>query len=192
MNRLGSSILIAGLSFLGSVGSSQADVVELKTGQRVEGTLRQASPAGVVVEVGGQTIRFDADKVRAIYFGAAPVVTPATAAPAQTALTALKGLRSAVEVGVTVQDYQRRLADAMTAVDQYLGTPPANDEPARIKMSAAVALYAIGAEAWRARLQREFVSMTDKRPLLRQQCPEARKEFQEVGPTSGAPSRWTS
>ncbi len=55
-----------------AVASSWADVIELKTGQRVEGTFKQATPAGVVIEVGGQPITFEQEKVRAIYFGPAP------------------------------------------------------------------------------------------------------------------------
>lgn len=43
------------------------DVIELKTGQRVEGNFKQATPNGVVIEVGGQDIRFKTDQVRAIY-----------------------------------------------------------------------------------------------------------------------------
>lgn len=58
-----------------------ADVVELKTGQRVDGTLRQATPASVSIEVGGQTITFEGEKVRAIYFGVAPASTSMAATP---------------------------------------------------------------------------------------------------------------
>ena len=54
------------------ISLASADVVELKTGQRVEGTFKQATPAGIVIEVGGQTITFKQEKVQAIYFGSAP------------------------------------------------------------------------------------------------------------------------
>ena len=56
------------------------EVVELNGGDWVEGTLKEATPAGVVVEVGGQTITFSADRVRAIYFRA-PGQQPTAAAP---------------------------------------------------------------------------------------------------------------
>jgi hypothetical protein len=45
-----------------------AEVIELTGGQWVEGRLREATAAGVVVEVGGQTITFPPDRVLAIYF----------------------------------------------------------------------------------------------------------------------------
>jgi hypothetical protein len=57
-----------------------ADVLELKTGQRVEGTFKQGTAANISVEVAGQTITIELEKVRAIYFGAAPAPTPKPAA----------------------------------------------------------------------------------------------------------------
>jgi hypothetical protein len=56
------------------------EVVELSGGDWVQGALKEVTPAGVVVEVGGQTIKFPTDKVRAIYF--APVQPTAAQAPA--------------------------------------------------------------------------------------------------------------
>src|SRR5437764_9739127 len=41
-----------------------ADVVELKTEERLEGTFKQADSAGVVFEVGGQSITMPLAKVR--------------------------------------------------------------------------------------------------------------------------------
>lgn len=75
--------LLARVSLALFVGATPAyaDVIELKTGQRVEGTLKQATPASVSVEVGGQTITFTGDKVRAIYFGVAPAPVTKSAAP---------------------------------------------------------------------------------------------------------------
>ena len=56
-----------------------ADTLELKTGERMDGTFKQATQAGLVIEVAGQTITIPLEKVRAIYFGAptsAPVSGP--------------------------------------------------------------------------------------------------------------------
>jgi hypothetical protein len=77
-----------------------ADVVELKTGQRVEGTLKQADQASVTVEVGGQVVTFKAEQVRAVYYGAAPS-TAAAVPPSSDALRALKALQSAATAGVS-------------------------------------------------------------------------------------------
>src|SRR5262245_32846098 len=59
-----------------------AEVVELTGGEWVEGRLKEASPSGVVVEVGGQTVTFPADRVVAIYFKGASQGAPAQPAPA--------------------------------------------------------------------------------------------------------------
>ena len=58
-----------------------AEVVELSGGEWVEGRLKEVSPAGVVVEVGGQTITFPADRVVAIYFRSTSQGAPAQPAP---------------------------------------------------------------------------------------------------------------
>jgi len=60
-----------------------AEVVELSGGEWVEGRLKEVTPAGVVVEVGGQTITFPPDRVLAIYFR-----STSQGAPAQPALAA--------------------------------------------------------------------------------------------------------
>ena len=102
---------------------ASADVVELKGGDRVEGALREATPAGVVVEVGGQSIRFEASSVRAIYFGspvppAPPDAPPASAAPPAPSvppspgaggLQIVQSLRATVATGTTLRDYETRL-----------------------------------------------------------------------------------
>ena len=82
------------------------EVVELNGGEWVEGRLKEVTPAGVVVEVGGQTVTFPSDRVQAIYFrgssqappappagppppappGAVPSAPPEAAAPASPAL----------------------------------------------------------------------------------------------------------
>lgn len=62
-------------------GPAHADVVELKDGRRVEGTFRGASPAIVAVEVGGRTMTFPFEEVRALYFGSAPAPQPTAPEP---------------------------------------------------------------------------------------------------------------
>jgi hypothetical protein len=53
------------------------EVVELNGGEWVEGKLKEVTAAGVVVEVGGQTITFPSDRVQAIYFRGASQAPPA-------------------------------------------------------------------------------------------------------------------
>jgi hypothetical protein len=81
--RLGVIALL--LLMCGAPWSASAEVVELVGGEWVDGTLREATPAAVVMEVGGQIIRFPTDRVRAIYFGGPPPVPPPprSASPAE-------------------------------------------------------------------------------------------------------------
>src|SRR5258708_7272722 len=73
--------------------SLRGDTVELKTGERIEGTFKQATSAGAVIVVGGQVITIPLEKVRAIYFGVAPKPVE-KASLSREALAALKGLQS--------------------------------------------------------------------------------------------------
>src|SRR5260370_36143805 len=97
-----------------------ADVIELKTGQRVEGTLKTATPASVTVEVGGQAITFEGDKARAIYFGAAPVSRGVqSGTPAREAITARRGLESATSARGAYRDDGPRRQDTKLSPDRY-------------------------------------------------------------------------
>jgi hypothetical protein len=177
--RLWLILLIAAL-FLSVGAVSHADVVELKNGQRVEGMLKQATPTAVTIEVGGQTIRFDVNKVRAIYFGAAPP-SPAKASstPAGTeALSALKALRSAVEGGVTFRDYQPRISDAKIKVDQYLETSQAGDADSQKAMATAIRHYVFAANAWSARIRQTELWITVSEQDALKECRKAR-DFME-------------
>ena len=100
-----------------------ADVVELTTGQRVEGTFQQATPRGVSIEVGGQTITFEQEKVRAIYFGSAPAAA-VPPSPAREALLSLKALQSVTRAGIAYREYSQRVNDAKIQVDRVLDELP--------------------------------------------------------------------
>src|SRR5438552_7590475 len=132
-----------------------ADVIELKTGQRIEGTLKQATPASVSVEVGGQTITFEGDKVRAIYFGAAPQAATAagtTTATVRDAIRALRAVQSATGAGISYRDFGPRVQDAKIIVDQYVGS---EQEPTpRPAIQSAMHYYILTGQAWGLQLQR--------------------------------------
>jgi hypothetical protein len=162
-------LLACVLVFLASIAMiAHADVVELKTGQRIEGTLKQATPASVSVEVGGQTITFEGEKVRAIYFGAAS----AAALPPSLrddAMKTLKSLRSVVEGGVNYRDYATRMSDTKIAVDRYLAG--GDEDAARPPIRLAMGFYAMAASAWNARIteNRDAIIRIGAHPLV-QEC----------------------
>ena len=170
--RLAVAVVIA----LASVGPrpASAEVVELSGGDWVEGTLKEVTPAGVVMEVGGQTITFSPDRVRAIYFRTppsspssppsppAPVSVPAIpgpvpplttampvakgSSPAADALLVVKSLRSAVLSGMTFREYQARVNAAATIVDRYLAALP--DGPESESINDAVRYFVLAESAW--------------------------------------------
>ena len=142
--------------FILSIGASWADVVELRTGERVEGTFKQATPAGVMIEVGGQTLTFEQERVRAIYFGSAPSVQGQTSAMAD-ALAALKELQSVVSGGVNYRDYGRRVGDAKIRVDRYLQGPDQEDALVKKAIADAMRFYASAALAWSARISNDYL-----------------------------------
>ena len=45
------------------------DVVELTTGERIEGTVVQTTASEVVIEVGGTEVRFARDRVKSVFYG---------------------------------------------------------------------------------------------------------------------------
>ena len=97
-----------------------ADVVELKTGQRIEGTLKQATPASVSIEVGGQVVTFSGEEVRAIYYGSASNAKPSSGSASAEAVMALKTRQSVASGNPTYGDYAPRVTDAKIVADRYL------------------------------------------------------------------------
>jgi hypothetical protein len=144
-----------------------ADVVELMTGQRVEGTLKQADQATVTIEVGGQAIIFKAEQVRAMYYGSTPATALVTE-PAREALRALKALQSAATAGVTYPDYAPRVIDAKIQVDRYLAGKPAGAE--RLPISKAMDFYLLASSAWNAKVSKSGYDDVGGSPLVAE-CP---------------------
>jgi hypothetical protein len=158
IRRLAVPVALAILA--GWLQSASADVVELRGGDRVEGSLKEATPTGVVIEVAGQSIRFDVAKVRAIYFGVAgsppapqdvppppgpPLSPPSPASPAAGALQLMQSLRSTVAAGTTLREYETRLNGTAPFVELYLaGLPPAAAEALR----DAIRYYLLAEWAW--------------------------------------------
>jgi len=138
-----------------------ADVLELADGTRVEGTLREATPAGVTIEVGGQSVRFEPGKVRAIYFGVPPPARPApgspppaaaaslpspSSVPAGGALQIVRRLRATVAAGTTLREYERQVNEAAPVVELYLSGLPADASAAAIR--DAMRCYVLAKWAW--------------------------------------------
>lgn len=142
--RLASTLFL--LALCASLAS--ADIIELNTGQRVEGTFKQLSLTSVSIEIGGQTIRFEIGKIRALFFGSAAGVSAANITPStsQDALRALKDLRSAVSAAITYRDYGPRVSDTKIRVDRYIYSDPADTGGAAMKR--AMEYYVAAGVLW--------------------------------------------
>jgi hypothetical protein len=115
--RLAAVLLVAALA---AASPASADVVELRSGERVEGTFKGADETAVRIEVGGRVVTFSPDRVRAIYYGAPPAPAPAAGPERDEAIRALRALRSIARTGVAYPEYASRVGDAQTAVDRYV------------------------------------------------------------------------
>lgn len=131
--------------WLALVSVVSADIVERKSGARLEGTLKQATPAGVGIEVGGETLRVAPEKVRAIYFEAAPSA-PAPASARDAALRALRVLQAVTRDQLTDTEYAREVTATKDLGDHYLQEPT---EPGSREVRAAMAEAAT--TSWRPR-----------------------------------------
>jgi hypothetical protein len=161
---------------------ASAVVVELTDGQRIEGELRQASAARVLLDAGGQLLVFEADEVRAIYFSEAepppPPVRPSARLtrpehrppdPVQ-ALSAVKALRAAIESGTSRPDYSPRVRRARAVVDRYLASSPEAPPPGAMALGEAMRLYQLAEFAWNNRGVASSIVWLQKDDAL-ERCP---------------------
>jgi hypothetical protein len=136
-----------------SVPPVAADVIELRTGERVEGTFKGADDSAVRIEIDGRIVTFAPAQVRAIYYGSAPASTTAPLVERDEALGALEGLRSVARTGVTYREYAPRVSEAQLVVDRYL-----QKEDGAPSIKGAIAdsfhFYALAGTAWNAGLSR--------------------------------------
>jgi hypothetical protein len=160
---------------LSSVFPAYADVIELKTGQRVEGTFKQGTAASISVEVAGQTLTIEVEKVRAIYFGAAPAPVAQQPSARDEAMKALRGLRSVSQAGITYRDYAPRVSDAKILVDRYAAEP--DPSPAKVAITDTMAFYVYAASAWNGQISKSYAGLGSN-PLIAQ-CPPLKAKLDE-------------
>ena len=154
---------LAFVMFLAAPIPALAEVIELKTGERIEGALAQATPASVTIEVGGQTITFEGEKVRAIYYGAAPSRQSARPAGAN-GLAALKALTAATRIGLSYREYSRRVLDTTPPVDRWIDEAGSAAEKTAVRQ--AMALYTLASHAWQARIVKKGYEVVAHDPAL--------------------------
>ena len=175
------SIVVVALVLM-LASAALADVVQLQDGDQITGTFSEASAGIVSIEVGGQVIHFAQDKVRAIYFGAAPAVgqaTPSASAPAPSASApapngsapapnataptpstnpafaeALGALKSVQSVIAASADYDKYSARVLEAKPKVdrFLQSEPAESPARAAVARSMQFYTLAATAWNGRL----------------------------------------
>jgi hypothetical protein len=168
--------------------AAHADVVELKSGQKVEGAFKSADATSVKIEIGGQVMTFKPEQVRAIYYGKAPTATDAVS-PTDEAMKALRGLRAIVDSGsVTFRDFAPRVSDAAVIVDRYLQSDQ-TATPLRAHIMGASAFYSFASAAWGGQISKSYAGLGSN-PMI-PHCPPLRDKL-AAGPTMRGmdPAMW--
>ena len=131
------------------VFSLSGDTVELKNGERIEGTFKQANAdQGLVIEVAAQPITIPLEKVKAIYFGSAPAHVATSPNASQEALESLKALRSVTSSGIPYRDYSQRVLDAKIKVDRYTSSSEGDSPDVRNAITLAMREYEFASQGW--------------------------------------------
>ncbi len=135
------------------LASAQADVLELKSGQKLEGQYAGGSREEIRFQVGSQSLRFAIAEVSKITIGSAGQEDFYKAA--KEALRQLKALASVVEGGTTYQNYSPRVEDAKIKVDQFLDEYKASPVPKFNEYLAdSLGFYVAASSSWNLRMLR--------------------------------------
>ena len=145
--------------------SVQADVLELKNGQKLEGQYAGGSKDEVRFQVGSQALKFPIGEVSRITMGN-PGQEDFRKAAIE-ALRQLKALASVAEGGTTYQDYARRVSDAKIKVDQFLDeyrSSPLSKFNEHIADS--LGFYVAASSAWNVKVSQNPFSNLAQNPYI--------------------------
>jgi hypothetical protein len=87
-----------------------------------------------------------------IFVGAAIAQSPA----AKDAVTALRTLNTATEIGINFRDYSTRVIDTKVKLDAYEAQPVTDDAALRAKLDTIMQMYVIAAKAWGANITKDY------------------------------------
>jgi hypothetical protein len=138
------------LSLLILATAARADVVELTTGQKVEGVFKGADDDSVKIERAGQVLMFKRERVRAIYYGPISPSSASPRPPGAEALDVLKTLHTLTASGPGYTQYLGRVVYAQFRIDEQLMLPEMSDRTLRKTVSSSMALYTGAGRIWTA------------------------------------------
>jgi hypothetical protein len=157
-------------------------VLELISGERVDGMLQGATTSEVRISVAGQLLTMPIATVRVVYMGDAPKQSASAAQSSEQikaveCLTLLQGLDSVVTSGINYVQYSQRMLDAKVKVDQYLAE--AKDQALRKAIGEAMQYYEWAANAWSAKISSNSPHLNTPlgraiRTVIADQCPSVK------------------
>jgi hypothetical protein len=127
-----------------------ADIVELKSGERIEGTFKGANDVSVRIESSGRLLTFKPEEVRAIYYGA-ELGAPTTKNTGEEALRTLKELQAITAAKPSYSEYRGRLTYARFHID--LLSAKLTDPALRSAILASVDFFSVAGDAWAAMMR---------------------------------------
>ncbi len=137
---------------LSLAATAYADELELDTGERVTGELKETTADTVVIEVQGRPVSYERARVRAIFLTPpSSAAAPPAPSPAD-ALAALKKLQAFVgRPSQTLPSYTAQVNETRVPVETYLKTAPV-DSSLQPAIADALGLYAFAVKVWESRL----------------------------------------
>ncbi len=128
----------------------EADVLELKSGQKLEGQYAGGSKDEVRLQVGSQTLKFPISEVSRIAIGTAGQEDFYKAA--KEALRQLKALTSVTEGGTIYRNYSTRVEDVKIKVDQFLDEYKPSPLPKfNQQIADSLGFYVVASSVWNAK-----------------------------------------
>jgi hypothetical protein len=128
--------------------AAAGDVVELKTGRRIQGTFKGADDAAVRIEVNGKIVMLKPAQVKAIYYGATPEASMSQQAAGEEALRVLTALRAMTADRPTYGQYVGRLGYARFRANLLL--PKVTDSALASAVSTSLRFFAAARDIWAA------------------------------------------
>ena len=170
------------------VANADADVIELVSGERIEGKVVKVTDDLVYVETGAGVVLLPRHSVRSM--GSTPAVAP-PAAPAGEVVTALKGLQAAAASQISQKEYAARVAQSRPVVAKYLQEPGAAPPRGVDAVRDAFALYEFAAAVWESRLTNSApASAAIGRSAVIDRCPALQKVVADYPPATDQETAW--
>lgn len=158
-NILSGVLIVLGL--VCTTGASSAAVVELKTGQKVEGDYLGGTASEIKLKVGNQMFVFPIQEVNRLHF-IAPTAEADFASDSLKALGVLKGIQSVTKAGVNLREYSRRVNDAVIEIDSFLDKyKELNQQGMLAEVRQAMELYNLASRAWSGDVTKNWITVTD-------------------------------